>query len=125
MTAVLVDTDVLIEVFRRREQAIVARWLSLVEDSCWLLYTPVTLAEVFHGLRPREEKPVQEILTAMRCIHLDREVGKKAGEYLRSYHASHGLELGDSLIAASAFVHKVPLWTRNRKHYPMKDILIA
>jgi len=49
-------------------------------------------------------------------------MGKKAGEYLQSYAKSHGLELGDALIAASAHITNVPLWTLNKKHYPMKDI---
>jgi predicted nucleic acid-binding protein len=30
--------------------------------------------------------------------------------------------LGDALIAAAASIHGLDLWTRNRKHYPMKDI---
>jgi len=46
----------------------------------------------------------------------------KAGDYLRQFHRSHSLELGDALIAATASIHLLRLWTRNRKHYPMKDI---
>ena len=41
---------------------------------------------------------------------------------LGQYAKSHGMELGDALIAATAAVHKVELWTRNRRHYPEKDV---
>jgi hypothetical protein len=53
---------------------------------------------------------------------VDAEVGRLAGGYLREYRNSHGVELGDALIAAAAVVHHADLWTRNRKHYPMKEL---
>jgi len=46
----------------------------------------------------------------------------RAGDYLRAFHASHALELGDALIAATASVHQLELWTQRRKHFPMKDL---
>ena len=50
------------------------------------------------------------------------DIGRRAGGYLRQFRRSHGLDIGDALIAATAAVHGCALWTRNRKHYPMKDI---
>jgi len=38
--------------------------------------------------------------------------------------AFQGISLEDYLLAATARVHRCPLWTRNRKHYPMDDIEI-
>jgi len=55
-------------------------------------------------------------------VPVDQEIGRRAGEYLRAFHASHGTELGDALIAATAAVHTCALWTQNRKHYPMPDL---
>jgi hypothetical protein len=46
----------------------------------------------------------------------------KAGQYLKSYAKSHGVQLGDALIAACGSVENLQLWTLNRKHYPMKDV---
>ncbi len=53
---------------------------------------------------------------------LDSQVGRVAGSYLARFAGSHGLELGDALIAAAATTSGVRLWTRNRKHYPMADV---
>ena len=58
----------------------------------------------------------------MVCVPVDAEIGRKAGEYLRLYRRSHGVELGDALIAATASAHGLKLWTRNRKHYPMREV---
>jgi len=51
-----------------------------------------------------------------------REVGRQAGDYLRQYRKSHGLELGDALMASAALLNRAHLWTRDRKHYPMKEL---
>jgi predicted nucleic acid-binding protein len=55
-------------------------------------------------------------------VPADGPVGLRAGEYLRRYRKSHAVELGDALIAASAVASGARLWTRNRKHYPMRDL---
>jgi predicted nucleic acid-binding protein len=56
------------------------------------------------------------------CVPLNDDMGRRAGDHLRRFHRSHGLALGDALIAAAAAVHGCAWWTRNRKRYPMKDI---
>ena len=58
----------------------------------------------------------------MYNIHLRRTRRHQAGDYLRQYRRSHGLEVADAVIAASAVANKAELWTRNRKHYPMKEV---
>jgi predicted nucleic acid-binding protein len=32
------------------------------------------------------------------------------------------LKIADTLIAATAILHKATLWTRNKKHYPMPQL---
>jgi predicted nucleic acid-binding protein len=58
----------------------------------------------------------------MLSVPIEIEIGARAGDYLRAFHASHAVELGDALIAATASVHHLDLWTQNRKHFPMKDV---
>jgi predicted nucleic acid-binding protein len=119
---VLLDTDILIEVLRQRDAAILAQWRRITGGAEPVVYTPVTTAELWHGLRPGEDTAVREVLDTLICVPLNDEIGRRAGGYLRQFHRSHGVDIGDALIAAAAAVHGCALWTHNRKHYPMEDI---
>jgi predicted nucleic acid-binding protein len=122
LNATLLDSDVLIEILRQRDLVIVERWRALADSETVLLCSPVTVAEIWTGVRSGEENLVEAAFRAMTCVLIDEEIGRRAGEYLRTYRRSHGLSLGDALLAATAASHGVPLWTRNRKHYPMRDL---
>lgn len=123
MKAVLIDSDVLIEVARGRNQAVLARWEELSRGETVPLCSPVTVAEVWHGARPHENATLIQLFAALTCVPMDAAIGRRAGDYLREYHKTHHVELGDALIAATAALHNLALWTRNRKHYPMKDLV--
>ncbi len=56
-------------------------------------------------------------------LHSDEEAGRQAGSHLRKYRRSHGVEVADAFVAACAVANNAELWTRNRKHYPMKEIV--
>ncbi len=120
--AILIDSDILIEVARGRDEQIVARWQEMAESDTMLLCSPVTVAELWHGARPSEHKLLAGLFAAIVCVPIDAETGRRAGDFLRQYAKSHSVELGDALIAAAASIHAVPLWTRNRRHYPMRDV---
>lgn len=120
---VLVDSDILIEVSRAKNQEVRARWVELSESGEAILYSPVSESELWQGVRPAEHRALTGLFLTLRCAPVDCEIGRQAGHYLRSYRSSHGLELGDALIAASAVVNRALLWTRNRKHYPMPELL--
>jgi predicted nucleic acid-binding protein len=122
---VLIDSDILIEVSRARDHAILSLWRDLGQSDTALCCSPVTLAELWHGALPHENADLNALFAVILCIPIDMEIGVLAGSYLRQYGKSHRLELGDAFIAATASAHKLGLWTRNRKHYPMKDITFA
>jgi len=122
LKSVLIDSDILIEVSRARNSAILARWDQLSKSDSALLCSPVTVAELWHGARPQEHAALSALFVAINCIAIDVTIGRRAGDYLRHYSKSHHVELADALIAATVSVHKLELWTRNRRHYPMTDI---
>lgn len=122
MKSVLIDSDVLIEVSRARDTAILARWDQLSRSDFPLLCSPVTIAELWHGARSQEHAALNALFSAIRAIPIDATIGIRAGEYLRLFSKSHHVELGDALIAATVSIHNLELWTRNRRHYPMKDV---
>lgn len=119
------DSDIVIEVLRRRDAEIASRWIDLGASGALVVYSPVTAAEVWQGAWDREHGDIDAIFALMTAVPIDADIGRRAGHYLRLYRASHGLDLGDALIAATASIHGVPLWTRNRKHYPMKDVRLV
>ena len=121
MAKVLLDSDVIIAWLRGHEPFI-DRIPALLEQHSELFWTPVSVAEVFAGVREGEEIDAANLLLIFEPVSITAEVGRKAGQYLNSYAKSQGVELGDALIAACASVEGLPLWTINRKHYPMKDL---
>ena len=82
----------------------------------------MSIAEILAGSQKGEEKAIGDLFLLLETLPITSDVGRKAGEYVRSYAKSHGVELGDALIAASAYSSSRELWTRNKKHYPMKDV---
>jgi predicted nucleic acid-binding protein len=123
LKAVLIDSDILIEVSRARDHAILERWEELSRGDTALMCSPVTVAELWHGARPPEYRTLSALFDALHCVPIDTPIGQRAGEYLRQYAKSHHVELGDALIAGTASIHDLELWTRNRRHYPMKDVV--
>lgn len=119
---VLVDSDILIDVTRGKDPGVLRRWSELSESQLAILCSPVSVAELWQGALPREHELLANLFRALTCVPIDAETGRKAGEFLHAYRKSHGLELGDALIAASVVVNGAVLWTRNRKHYPMKAV---
>jgi predicted nucleic acid-binding protein len=85
-------------------------------------YTPVSVAEIYTGIRAGEEPTVQDFFEARGEVAIDAAIGRRAGAYLARYARSHGVELGDALIAAAATTAGLYLWTLNHKHYPMPDV---
>jgi predicted nucleic acid-binding protein len=119
---VLTDSGILIEVSRGVDSEILLKWSNLSESDDVILCTPVTVAEAWHGARPKEHDLIANLFRTLLCVSIDAETGRKAGEYLRKYRKSRGVELGDALIASSAVLKGAALWTRNRKHYPMPGL---
>ena len=119
---VLVDSDVLIEVSRARDTDLLERWSELGGSHHAILYSPVTSAELWWGVRQPEQPALIALFRTMKCVSADETTGRFAGDFLRRYAGSHGLKTGDALIAGAAVQHRAALWTRNRRHFPMHEI---
>ena len=121
LTGVILDSDVIVEVLRGRADVIEGAYA--LETSATPSYcTPISVAEVYAGVRPGEEEVTRAFFEARGEVVLDAATGRRAGLYLARYAQSHGVEIADALIAAAATTSELRLWTLNRKHYPMDDI---
>lgn len=119
---VLVDSDILIEVSRGKDQDIISQWRDLSNSDAAILYSAISAAELWAGARPNEHIALDKLFRTLSCVSVTAEVGRQAGIYLGHFRKSHGVELADALIAASAVVSNADLWTRNKEHYSVKDL---
>ena len=121
MAEILLDSDVIIA-WLRGYQPYIALIPELLDQGNSLLWTPVSIAEVYTGVRRSEEKDVENLFLILEAVPITHAIGMRAARYLSRYLKSHGLQLGDALIAATASITEVPLWTLNKKHFPPKDL---
>ena len=121
MPKYLLDSDVVIEWLRGNTR--VVAWVHDRDAAGdFLAWSPVSIAEVYAGLRHSEEFVIGDLVQVLHCVELDERVGRKAGSYRRQYGQSHGVEVADALNAAAAHVHGLTLCSRNLRHHPMRDL---
>ena len=97
--------------------------MALLESKTSFLISPVVIAEVYAGTYPKEHKDIEAFFDLCQRIDMDSEAGRSAGLYANQYRkAFQGISLEDFLLAATTKAHRCPLWTGNRKLYPMQDI---
>lgn len=118
----VLDTDIVIDLLKKQPAAL-ARFLALVASKTVFLVSPIVVAEVYAGAFAREYKDIEAFFDLCQRVVVDVDTGRAAGLYASRYRkAFKGISLEDYLLAATAQVHRCPLWTGNRKHYPMDDI---
>jgi predicted nucleic acid-binding protein len=118
----VLDTDIVIELLRKRSP-IPSTFMRLAEASTQFLLSPLVVAEVYAGAFEREYAQIEGLFDLCTRLTLDGETGRLAGQYAMRYRkAFRTISLEDYLLAATARQFRCPLWTGNRKHYPMDDI---
>ncbi|MDP9326311.1 MAG: type II toxin-antitoxin system VapC family toxin, partial [Candidatus Dormibacteraeota bacterium] len=109
--------DVIIEILRGNPTTVA--WIRKQRASGEVLrYSPVTRAEVRAGARPSERAAISGLFESLVAVPIEASTGDLAGDQLARFAASHGVQLGDALIAASAIEHRDEVATFNSKHFP-------
>lgn len=119
----VIDTDILIDHFHGNILATDFIQKALL-DGKQLFVSVVAVAEILAGMRPGEKDDTDSLLSLFSVYPADEELARIAGAYLNQFAASHRLDLGDALTAATARVTGFELYTRNVRHYPMDDITV-
>lgn len=118
----VLDTNIVIDLLRK-VPPVVERFLALVEAGTEFLVCPIVVAEVYAGAFQSEYKDIEALFDLCHRVDMDTDTGRVAGMYAKEYaKAFQGIALEDYVLAATARTHGCPLWTHNRKHYPMRDI---
>jgi predicted nucleic acid-binding protein len=111
-TALLIDTDVLIDYLKRIQPAV-----ALVESEQFdIYYSSWTRKELLAkpGLRESERKEIGALLARFRMLPVDSAIAEAYWILLKKYE-SQGLGQADAIIAA--WQKSLPLLTRNQKHF--------
>ena len=120
----LLDTSVLIDVLRRRNQRreFVAE---LVRAGHSLCTSMLNVAEVYAGMRPAEEDDTQTLFGSLDLYELSGRSARLAGE-MKNRWSKKGrtLTLADAIVAAVAVEQGCQLLTDNRKDFPMSEIAL-
>ncbi len=115
----LVDTCIFVDYLRNKQEAI-----DFIENIEGELYVSVvTVTELLTGARNKKEREdIQVIIDVSVLLDINEETAILAGNWLNRYFKSHGVGLGDGLIAATAEIHGLEVATLNLKHFPMFEL---
>jgi len=118
---ILLDSDVVINLLKKKEET-----LKKLQDlgECEFCISPIVIAEVYAGARPKENEQIEALFSYFISLDINAEVGVITGKYASTFRkAFQGISLEDYMIAATANHYGLQLWTYNKKHYPMKDLV--
>jgi len=111
----LIDTDVLIWLFRGRESAREA-----IEPCSTVELSTITYMQLVQGARNRnEQRLLQQTIksSSWRVVPLTEGMGRRATMDIESHALADGLRLADALVAATAVERGLVLLTANARHY--------
>lgn len=118
----LIDTDVLIDYLKGRDEAV--HFLESQQVS--MLISAITVGKLYAGVRDGKERLLLDnFIEYFQVVPLNRALAVKGGLFRRDFKKSHSVGLADAMIAATAESENATLVTLNQKHFPMiSDIVI-
>jgi predicted nucleic acid-binding protein len=112
---ILCDTNILIEFYKNNPQ--ISQTFRAVGKN-ELAISVITEAELYFGaLNKAELRMIQRHLSSLHRFDLDTAVSNQFLHLMKTYSLSHKLSIPDALIAATALVHNVELFTLNIKDF--------
>jgi tRNA(fMet)-specific endonuclease VapC len=120
---VLCDTNIIIEFYKENPE-VIKNLRSIGQQN--IAVSIVTAGELLFGvLNKRELSRIKRDIEHLQIIHLTPEIGECFTKLMLNYSLSHRLSLPDGLIAATALIENVSLYTHNLKDFKyIKDIVL-
>lgn len=112
---ILVDTDILIELFKGNPEVFL-QLESLGPENIGL--SAVTAMELYCGaLNKLELQRIRKRLGAFQLRHITQDISERSMALIALYAKSHGLQIPDAVIAATAIENSSPLFTLNTRDF--------
>ena len=123
MNNIVLDSDIFVDFFRSFEKAL--RYFEELKDSNNIIYySAVTEAELISGRecdKIEKKAKILDFLSNFAKVNVNNEIAVKAGDFSRT----NNIETADAIIAATAFVMKANLVTRNVEDFKkIKEITL-
>ena len=116
---ILCDTNVIIETLKGDEKTIKIMESIGLEN---IAISSVTVMELYFGaLNKRELNKIKKHLKALNIVHFDNNISELSVSMIESYSKSHGLQIPDAIIAATALSLEIKLFTLNLKDFRYID----
>lgn len=111
---ILVDADILIKVYRGDA----FYKMSLDREEGNLTIFSVTYLDLLVGLKTRNRViDLNKQIRAYKLTHISEVISTKALEIVNKYISSHSIKAADALIAATAIINNLRLFTDNKRDF--------
>ena len=110
----LIDTDIFIDYLKGISSAKAVFRSGDIDIYCSVLTKKELLNKP--GLKDSERKRIISIFRGLKTISIDSDISLKYSVLLDKYHVSY-LQPPDAIVAATAWSKKLPLLTRNKRHF--------
>lgn len=112
---VLCDTNIIIEFYKGNGEIVEKLQKIGVEN---IFISSVTAAElVFGAINKKELKTIIADIAQLNLFPLNEIISEQFLKLMEQYSLSHRLDIPDALIAATALVNDLELFTLNVKHF--------
>lgn len=118
---IILDTNIIIELFKGNTKTI--EILQSIEEEIFSV-SVITAMELYYGaLNKRELNKIKKFLENFELLTINEEISKVALSLIEKYSKSHGLDIPDALIAATAIYYNALLLTYNKRDFEyIKDL---
>jgi len=112
---VLCDTNIFISAFNGRQDTIDQLDKIGLDE---IVLSAVTVMELFQGMANKEELArMKKKIKYYDIVQIDEDISEKAIEFIETYKLSHGLQIPDAIIGATAVIHQIQLYTYNLRDF--------
>lgn len=112
---VLCDTNIFIEIYKGNDLVIEA-FKKIGQDNVFI--SDVSCAELLYGARNSKElNLIRKDIDKLIVLPISSSISTQAVKLVEEFSLSHNLNLPDALIASTAIVHNIELFTLNLKDF--------